>query len=161
MAKAAAQRQAESALPLGYHPEAASLTAAASSTPPTTTTDQSKAISLAAALTIACLGLLSTWLYWQWLVRPYWLPRYVEQPLLDLGKIGGYDPEAGRRYTLPLIALWLAYLAAWALARQVRGERLLHALAFAGGLGFSLLLLWLYPITAADIFNYLIYGLTH
>ena len=159
MAKAAAQRQAESALPLGYHPEAASLTAAASSTPPSAIPDQGRAISLAAALTIACLGLLSAWLYWQWLVRPYWLPRYVEQPLLDLGKIGGYDPEAGRRYTLPLIALWLAYLAAWVLARQVRGERLLHALAFAGGLGFSLLLLWLYPITAADIFNYLIYGL--
>lgn len=159
MAKAAEQRQAESAIPLGVFPETAPLAGATVPTPPDTAPEPRRGISQAATLTIACLGLVSAWLYWHWLVRPYWLPRYVEQPLLDLGKIGGYDPGAGRRYALPLIALWVVYLAAWALAKQVRGERPLHILAFAGGLGLSLLLLWLYPITAADIFNYLIYGL--
>ncbi len=114
---------------------------------------------LALLTTILVLGLVSAWLVWRGLVQPYLLTRYVNDPLLDLGKIGGYDPDAGRRYTAPLIALWLAYLAAWWLATRVRGEWSLRVLALAGALGGALVYLWLYPITAADIFNYLIYGL--
>jgi hypothetical protein len=114
---------------------------------------------LAFSLALLALGLASAWLYWRWLTQPYLLTRYVDQPLLDLGKIGGYDPDAGRRYTYPLIALWLAYLAAWALAARLHREWILRALAFAGALGCSAILLWLYPITAADIFNYVVYGL--
>lgn len=114
---------------------------------------------LAYTLALLALGLLSAWLYWRWLVQPYPLPRYVDQPLLDLGKIGGYDPDAGRRYAYPLIAIWLAYLLAWALAARFRHDWILRALAFAGALGGSAILLYLYPITAADIFNYVVYGL--
>ena len=77
---------------------------------------------LALLITILALGLVSAWLAWRGLVQPYLLTRYVDEPLLDLGKIGGYDPDAGRRYTAPLIALWLAYLAAWWLTTRVRGE---------------------------------------
>jgi hypothetical protein len=114
---------------------------------------------LAAPLAILVLGLASAALYYGALVRPYLLTRYVAEPLLDLGKIGGYDPDAGRRYTIPLIAIWLAYLAVMALAPRVRDARALAALAFGGTLGFSAILVWLYPITAADIFNYALYGL--
>jgi hypothetical protein len=114
---------------------------------------------LAYSLVILALGVVSAWLYWRWLAQPYFLPRYVEQPLLDLGKIGGYDPDAGHRYTYPMIAIWVAYLVAWGLAGRVRGEWSLRALAFAGAVGCSAILLWLYPITAADIFNYVIYGI--
>src|SRR3954453_4819111 len=112
-----------------------------------------------APLAILVLGLASAALYYGALVRPYLLTRYVAEPLLDLGKIGGYDPDAGRRYTIPLVALWLAYLAVLALAPRVRSARALVALAIGGTLGFSAILLWLYPITAADIFNYALYGL--
>lgn len=114
---------------------------------------------LAALLAIVALGLASAVLYYRALVSPYLLTRYVAEPLLDLGKIGGYDPEAGRRYTIPLIGIWLAYLAVMALAPRVRDNRTLVALAFGGTLVFSAILLWLYPITAADIFNYALYGL--
>ncbi len=44
---------------------------------------------LALLLAIFALGIVSAWLAWRWLVQPYPLTRYVEQPLLDLGKIGG------------------------------------------------------------------------
>ncbi|MFN8514074.1 MAG: hypothetical protein U0232_29130 [Thermomicrobiales bacterium] len=102
---------------------------------------------------------MSAWIYWHWFSEPYLLPRYVQQPLLDLGKIGGYGPDAGRRYTYPLIAIWVLYLIAWGLAGRVRGEWPLRWLALAGAAGCSAILLFLYPITAADIFNYVIYGL--
>src|SRR5689334_19099903 len=121
--------------------------------------EYSSARHLAAPLVILLLGLVSAALYYGALVRPYLLTRYVAQPLLDLGKIGGYDPDAGRRYTIPLIAIWLAYLAVMALAPRVRDARALVALAFGGAFGFSAILVWLYPITAADIFNYALYGL--
>ncbi len=110
-------------------------------------------------LAILALGVASAALYEFALVRPYLLTRYVEQPLLDLGKIGGYDPAAGWRYALPLLALWIAYGAVGALAPHVRRDATLLAVAFGGTLGLAALLLRLYPITAADIFNYVLYGL--
>ena len=106
---------------------------------------------------VALLGLASELLYLLALVRPYWLPRYVDRPLVDLGKIGGYEPAAGVRYGLPLALLWGLYLAAGVAARRL--DRWLLPLACGGALLFALTLLWLYPITAADIFNYLLYGL--
>ena len=120
---------------------------------------QSSRLRLLLIVTLTALGLLSAALYYGALVRPYLLTHYVAEPLLDLGKIGGYDPEAGRRYTLPLLALWALYLVAGAVAPCLRGERALLALAFGGALGCGAILLWLYPITAADIFNYALYGL--
>ena len=129
--------------------------------PPPAPTHQTAApgLRLLPILALTALGLLSAALYYVALVRPYLLTRYVTEPLLDLGKIGGYDPEAGRRYTVPLLALWLLYLVAGALAPRLRGERALLMLAFGGALGCGIILLWLYPITAADIFNYALYGL--
>ncbi len=110
-------------------------------------------------LLLTALGGASAALYYGALVRPYLLTRHVAEPLLDLGKIGGYDPMAGRRYALPLLAIWLVYLVAGALAPRVRGERATLALAVGGALGCGAILLWLYPITAADIFNYALYGI--
>src|SRR5688572_6106641 len=38
---------------------------------------------LAFTLALLALGIVSAWLYWRWLVQPYLLTRYVDQPLLD------------------------------------------------------------------------------
>jgi hypothetical protein len=141
--------------------EARSWSRARAETSPSAPTGQTAALrpQLLIILAITTLGLLSAALYYVALVRPYLLTRYVAEPLLDLGKIGGYDPEAGQRYTLPLLALWALYLLAGALAPRLRGERALLTLAFGGALACGVILLWLYPITAADIFNYALYGL--
>lgn len=108
-------------------------------------------------LATLALGLASLAGYIFGLVRPYSLIRYGDRPLLDLGKIGGYDPAAGLRYTALFGALWLAYLAAGALAARV--TRWLCPLAYGGAALFSIVLVGLYPITAADVFNYVLYGL--
>jgi hypothetical protein len=111
------------------------------------------------AVVVVALGVVSLALYLLALVRPYFLPRDAPFPLLDLGKIGGYDRGAGVRYTAPLVAIWCAYFAAGALAPALRSARLLRWLAYGGAALFALALLWLYPITAADLFNYALYGL--
>ncbi len=111
------------------------------------------------ALALAALATLGCGIYWWSLVRPYGLLPYVAQPLLDLGKIGGYERADGWRFALPLVALWLAYALAGAIAPHVRSGRALGAVVGGGTLGAVAVLLWLYPITAADIFNYALYGL--
>ena len=109
------------------------------------------------------LGLASLALYALALARPYALPRFVDQPLRDLGKLGGYGLADGLRFAAPLGAIWILYGLACAVAsRAVAGEpaaRRLPVVAWGGTIAFSLVLLWLYPITAADIFNYVLYGL--
>jgi len=112
------------------------------------------------ALALAALAFLSGGIYWFSFVRPYGLLTYVAQPLRDLGKIGGYGREDGWRFALPLVALWLAYALAALLAPSVRAGRTLGTIVGGGTLGAVAVLLWLYPITAADIFNYALYGLT-
>jgi alpha-1,6-mannosyltransferase len=111
------------------------------------------------ALALAALASFSGGVYWVALVRPYGLLTYVARPLLDLGKIGGYGRADGWHFALPLVALWLAYALAALIAPHVRSGRALGALAGGGTVGAVAVLLWLYPITAADIFNYALYGL--
>lgn len=111
------------------------------------------------ALALGALAILGGGIYWFSFVRPYRLLAYVDQPLRDLGKIGGYERADGWRFTLPLVALWLAYALAGLLAPHVHSGRALGLLAGGGTLGAVAVLLWLYPITAADIFNYALYGL--
>lgn len=111
------------------------------------------------ALALAALAILGCGIYWWSFVRPYGLVVYVARPLLDLGKIGGYGREDGWRFALPLVALWLVYALAALIAPHVRSGRALGAVAGGGTLGAVAVLLWLYPITAADIFNYALYGL--
>jgi len=111
------------------------------------------------ASALVALAALGCGIYWAALVRPYGLLTYVAQPLRDLGKIGGYEVEDGWRFALPLVALWLAYALAGTIAPHVRSRRALGALTGSGTFGAVAVLLWLYPITAADIFNYALYGL--
>jgi len=110
-------------------------------------------------LALAALVAFGYGSYWFSFVRPYGLLTYVAQPLRDLGKIGGYGREDGWRFALPLVALWLAYALAGLIAPYIRSGRALGAIVSAGTLSAVAVLLWLYPITAADIFNYALYGL--
>lgn len=105
----------------------------------------------------AALAVASLVVYWFALVLPYYLPRFVARPLLDLGKIGGYAPSDGVRFATTLGVLWALYLVA-AVCRLPAGTGARIA-AYGGTLAFGVALLWLYPITAADLFNYVLYGL--
>lgn len=76
--------------------------------------------------------------------------------LTDLGEITNHTPLAAVLVTLALVATFGLYgLALWALARQ-EGRSL--ALALGGTLVFSLTLIFMYPATAMDVYNYAVQG---
>lgn len=110
-----------------------------------------------AELALGALTIVTAVTYLVGFVEKYPLVQFVRTPLLDLGKIGGYSPTAGMLFVLPWLILWSAYLgAAWITVQSGAGPRYWLWMSTAT---FSALLVFLYPITAADIFNYLLYGL--
>jgi hypothetical protein len=76
--------------------------------------------------------------------------------LTDLGGLTDHGPLAAALVTLGIIALFGLYgLALWAFARW---ERFGLALALGGALAFSATLVFLYPATAMDVYNYAVQG---
>ena len=112
-------------------------------------------IPLAGWTLVAAAVVLET-VYAGFLLRRFPLLDYYATPLLDLGKIGGYDLAAGLATGLALTALVAAHALAW------RGARRLGAAAVAPIMAASLLfqatLALVYPIVAADVFNYAVQG---
>lgn len=108
-------------------------------------------------VTFSALALLTLLAYLGGLVVRFPLNQYASTPLLDLGKIGGYDVVAAASFIVPWFVLWPTYFgAAWVAARSPDVPRFL---IWGPALAFSLALVFLYPITAADLFNYALYGL--
>jgi hypothetical protein len=86
---------------------------------------------------------------------PYSLLEYYEEPLLDIGKISGRTRVAGEAFFAGFVGLFLLYLMAlWASAR-LGGTRPV-AVALAGSLLQFIVLSFVYPIGAIDVFDYLL-----
>jgi alpha-1,6-mannosyltransferase len=117
-------------------------------------------------LIFAC-ALLSLGIYLSGMLR-FPLAAYLSPPPLDIGKMtssasGAYSPLAGKLFLLSIVLLF----GAWGLACWVTGH--IERLAQKGGwrmpwllggtfFGFPvvalLVLLWMYPVTAIDVFMY-------
>jgi hypothetical protein len=106
---------------------------------------------------LLCIGLASQWLYLHFFVRPYPLLGYYAVPLLDLGKLTGRSHAAARDFAVAFLLLFALCYAAYVVSRK-RSSRwgLLVVLLFAFLCGLALMLV--YPITAADVFEYIAYA---
>lgn len=102
-------------------------------------------VALAAALTLCLYGLL-------W-VLPYPLLAWYGIPLLDLGKLAGYDPLHAIVLAAGYAAVFACYLSAWRAASRLRG-RAAAVLIIGAGIAFAIVLLWAYPAGANDIYDY-------
>ncbi|MGB9301064.1 MAG: hypothetical protein WCD51_10795, partial [Anaerolineae bacterium] len=103
------------------------------------------------------LGLASQLLYLEFFLKPYPLLGLYEVPLLDLGKATDYSHAAGRDFAVALLLLFALCYAAYLLCRgRSSSFALLVVLLFAFLCGLTLLLV--YPITAADVFEYISYA---
>jgi hypothetical protein len=103
------------------------------------------------------IGAISQLLYLWFFLKPYPLLRLYAVPLLDLGKLTGYSHAAARDFILVFLLLFALSYAAYVLCRgrpTCLGLLLVLLVAFLCGLT----LLLVYPITAADIFEYIAYA---
>ena len=136
---------------------------------------------------LLAIGLVSEIVYVLFFVAPFYLPRYYDTPLLDLGKITQHQYDAAWRLFEAFSALFVLYYAAYRLcllgrlnpAASGRGritssrageesipvarlqggtDRAIVALVMAFSLIFSISLILMYPIEAADIFDYVFHG---
>jgi hypothetical protein len=103
------------------------------------------------------IGATSLLLYLWFFLKPYPLLAYYAVPLLDLGKLTGYSHAAARGFVLAFLLLFALSYAAYVLCRgRSSSLGLLLVLLFAFLCGLTLVLV--YPITAADIFEYVAYA---
>jgi len=108
------------------------------------------------------LGLASQFLYLRFFLKPFPLLSLYDVPLLDLGKVTHYSRAAGREFAVVFLLLFaLSYVAYLLCRRRSSSMALLVVLLFAFLCGLTLLLV--YPITAADVFEYIAYAriMTH
>lgn len=103
------------------------------------------------------LGLLSVGLYWACFYRPFPLDVHYQTPLLSLFKLTVNQPSAWYAFLVGVAGLNLAYLAGFRRLSRARTPvpwwivLLFPAVAL-------LLLLFTYPVGAADVFDYLARG---
>ena len=102
-------------------------------------------MALAAALTLCASG-------WLWAL-PYPLLAWYDVPLLDLGKLAHYDPLHAIALAAGYAVVFACYVSAWRAASRLRG-RAAAALVIGAGIVFALVLLWVYPVGANDIYDY-------
>ncbi len=106
---------------------------------------------------LAVFGLASQALYLHFFLRPYPLLAYYAVPLLDLGKLTDRSHEAARDFAVAFLLLFGICYAAYVLCRgRSSWKGLLVVLLFTFLCGLALVLV--YPITAADVFEYVAYA---
>jgi hypothetical protein len=103
------------------------------------------------------LGSLSELVYVTFFLRPYLLLEYYATPLLDLGKIVDRSRLSAAAFATAFLLLFILYYAGYRLCLAQDSSHWPWAvLTFVTV--FSLTLMFVYPIGAVDIFDYIING---
>ncbi|HZQ97224.1 MAG TPA: hypothetical protein VFC93_00255, partial [Chloroflexota bacterium] len=102
------------------------------------------------------LGALSAAVYYVAYTRRFPLADHYDK-LSDLGALGGTDALAAAKYLGPIALLFVLYAAALWWARRVRGWRGLLPV-YAGAIAFAAIAAFEFPVTAIDLFVYLVNG---
>jgi hypothetical protein len=107
-------------------------------------------------IVLAAAAVVMQVVYVRFFLSRYPLLPHYNVPLLDLGKLGGYEPATGAAVTAAFAVLIAAHAVGWWAARGI-GRQVVPWLLGAS-LVFQVTLVYVYPIVAADMFNYLIQG---
>lgn len=90
-------------------------------------------------------------------VRSWSLLALYERPLLDLRRISSDDPLARWRLLAGFVVVGVIYWLGWRVASQARSKSA-WVIVLGGALVSGVILLFLYPFDAADIFDNIIHG---
>lgn len=111
-----------------------------------------------ALVPMVILGSISAIAYLLGFVRPYLMADFYRQPLMDLAKINGHTAHAANDWALTWIVVFAAYYMAFRLCPST-GEttrlfrRVGLALMVLWAVFFTVSLLFMYPVGAADLFD--------
>jgi len=109
------------------------------------------------ALLGATAGMLA--LYWLAFGDRYSLNAFGDRPRQSLGTMTNFSNEAAYLYVGAMVVLFMLYGAAlMVLARQRANALLLGLIIGVSSIAFCLALITLYPLDAADIYDYIIRG---
>lgn len=109
------------------------------------------------AVQLTILVLASALIYVRAFVLPYNLLDYWDQPELTIAKIARDDGSAGFEYVVAFIALFVAYALAMRITARTR-HKLMWLIVIVGAVMFNFVMLWLYPVDSADIFDNIMRG---
>lgn len=106
---------------------------------------------------LAGIAAVSAAIYALAFVWHYSLIEWWATPQLTIAKISQHDPRAAAAYVIAFAALFLLYALA---CRVARGQPRAAAwrVVIVGALAFNAILLLLYPVDAADIFDNIVHG---
>jgi hypothetical protein len=107
---------------------------------------------------LAVLAGISGVAYYLGFVRPYLLSDYYDLPLLDLAKINGHTPQSANAWAFTWIVLFVCYYLAFRLCPSFNNvSRAFRWIALALVIGWALLfsiqMVFMYPVGAADLFD--------
>ncbi len=111
-----------------------------------------------ALVPLVVLGGISSAAYFVGFVQPYLLSEFYAKPLLDLAKINGHTASAANDWAFTWIVLFACYYLAFRLCPPAaRSSAVFRRVALALICGwaalFSISLIFMYPVGAADIFD--------
>ncbi|MBI1882480.1 MAG: hypothetical protein HYR94_30265, partial [Chloroflexi bacterium] len=112
---------------------------------------------LTAVILLVGLAGLSLFIYLWAFVLPYNLLEWYQQPKLTLRYFTKNDPQAQWWLVWAFLVQGGLYWLGWRLALQARG-RAAWLTVLGGAAAFSAVLLFLYPLDAADIFDNIMHG---
>jgi rSAM/selenodomain-associated transferase 1 len=115
------------------------------------------AVRKSSTLVLAGTALLSALIYWLVFVQPHSLLELYRRPLLDLYDLSKTDPLARWRLLGGFLSQAALYWLGWRVARYAR-SRAAWAIVLSGALASGLVLLFLYPYGAADVFDNIMHG---
>jgi hypothetical protein len=110
-----------------------------------------------AVAVLAIAAGLGSLIYWFAYSHPYNLFELYDHPLYDLLRHSKVAPNARWLLLAAFLAQGSLYLVSWRMARHARG-RLAWIVVLGGALVSATILMFMFPIGAADIFDYIMYG---
>jgi hypothetical protein len=103
------------------------------------------------------VAVLSAAIYWFDLTQTAYLPELYREPLIDLNRLAGGVPERLRPLILAFVTLFALYLLGWKAAQRI-STRSAWLIVIGGVVLFAVILLFMYPYDAADIFDNILHG---
>lgn len=109
-------------------------------------------------VTLGVAAGLAALVYGAAFLAPYPLLRFYATPLLDLGKLTRYGRDELVFMAGAYAALFAFYAVAYECARRAPDDVRVRLLAFGAPVVFVLMLVWVFPIGAIDVYDYTFYG---